>query len=141
VHLERGLDAAGDDLGVEAPRGAARDPAVEHDRHLVGAAEGELVAQELLEPGPAGLGAVEHPGVGELELAEGEQVAVAAAAILRREGRRQARLPAAQEALDVPDREARRDPLKGGASAQQRKPLSRASKATPARSAWRLAHS
>ena len=75
--------------------------AAEDDRDAVRAAERELVAQRLLEPLAARQRAVEHPGVGELELAEGELVAVAAPAVLGGEGRGQPRQPAAEEALDL----------------------------------------
>jgi hypothetical protein len=65
--------------------------------------------EQPLEPGPPLSGAVEDPGVGELELAEGELVAVAAAAVLGAEGRGKERQPAAQEALDLAGRERARD--------------------------------
>jgi hypothetical protein len=81
--------------------GVRRDLAREDDGHLVRTSERELVAQRVLEPRAPGGRAVEDARVGELELAEAERVAVAAAAVLGREGRRQARLPAAEKALHV----------------------------------------
>ena len=78
---------------------------------MVGAPKRELVAERLLKPRPAGLRAVKDARVGELELAEGERVAVAAAPVGGREGRGQARLPAAQEGLDVARRQGRADRL------------------------------
>jgi hypothetical protein len=81
VDLQRRLDAGGDHAGVEAARGLARDAPAEHDRDPVGAPQRELVAQRLFEPLAARQRPVEDPGVGQLELAEGELVAVAAAAL------------------------------------------------------------
>jgi hypothetical protein len=104
VHLEGALDAAADHLGVEASGGVGQRPAAGHDRDAVRPAQREPVAR-LLEPPPAGPRAVEHPGVRELELANGELVAVAAAAVAGAEGRGKARQPAAPRALDLPDRE------------------------------------
>jgi hypothetical protein len=71
------------------------------DGDVVGPAERELVADRALEPLPARLRAVEDARVGQLELAEGELVAVAAGALLLRERAREQMLPAAEEAPDV----------------------------------------
>src|SRR5207244_9676882 len=101
VDGERDLDAARDDLRPEAAGGRLRDLAREDERDPVGAAERQLVAQRLLEPGPAGLGTVEDTRVGELELAEGEVVAVAAAAIVGCQRLGQPLLPAAEEAPEL----------------------------------------
>ena len=51
---------------------------------MVGPAERELVTDCLLEPVAACLGPVEDARVGQLELTEGELVAVAAAAVICR---------------------------------------------------------
>ena len=69
----------------------------EHERDVVGSAEGELVADHPLEPVTAGLGTVEDARVGELELAQCELVAVAARAVLVGERARQQPLIAAEE--------------------------------------------
>ncbi len=45
VHLDRGLDPFVEDLRVKPSGGLARDSAAEHDCHLVGAPEGELVRE------------------------------------------------------------------------------------------------
>ena len=58
--------------------------------------------------------AVEDPRVGDLELAEGELVAVAGGTVGRREGRRQAGLPAGEEALHGTRPQAVADALEGG---------------------------
>jgi hypothetical protein len=81
VDLDRGLGAAVDHARVEAPGCLAVHAPAEHDGHLVGAPERELVADRLLKPGAPGGGAVEHARIGELELTEAQLVAVAAAAI------------------------------------------------------------
>jgi len=109
VDLNRRLDAAVDHAGEEASRRLAADPTPKDDRDVVGPAQRELVADRLLEPGPAGLGAVEDPGVGQFELAEGELVAVAQPAVGRGERRGQPGLPATEEALHVARRQAARD--------------------------------
>jgi hypothetical protein len=71
------VDTLGDDLGAKRPGGASGDGAVEDTRHLGRPANIEVVADQALEEGPAGLGAGEHAGVGDLELAHRELIAVA----------------------------------------------------------------
>jgi len=109
VDLEPGRVVAVEDPGVEATGGGGDDPAGEDDGDALGPAEGELVAERLLEPQPARLRAVEDARVGELELAEGQLVAVAALAVLGGEGRGQDPLPAAEEGPHVAGRQARAD--------------------------------
>src|SRR5205823_2847501 len=70
MDLDRSLDACVDDPGVEPAGGLAGDTATEHDGDLVAAAERELVRKRLLKPRPAGGGAVEGAGVGDLKLPE-----------------------------------------------------------------------
>jgi len=89
---------------VQKRPGLRADPAPEHDRDVVGA-QRELVADRLLEPAAARLPAVEDSSVGELELAEGELVAVASLAVFGGQRRGQDPLPAAEEAPDVAGRE------------------------------------
>ena len=101
VHLDRRLHAVVEDLGVKPSRRLAGDAPAEHDRDLVRAPERELVGQGALKPRPAGRGAVEHAGVGDLGLAERELVVVAARSVLRGQRRGQRRLPAVKERLHV----------------------------------------
>ena len=89
VDVQRGGDALGEDAGAEAAGGAAGDAAAEDQLHLVGAADVEVLADDLLEEDAAGGGAVEHLGEGELGLQDGDVVAVAGPAIGGGEGMRQ----------------------------------------------------
>jgi hypothetical protein len=60
--------------------GVRRETTAEDHRSAVGPAERELIAQRLLEPLPVRQRPVRGACVGELQLAEGELVAVAAPA-------------------------------------------------------------
>ena len=101
VRLDLRLGAAMNDAGAEPSRGAGDDLAAERDLHVVGAPERELVGDHQLEPVAARGRLVEHAGVGDLELADRERVAVAAQSILGGERRREQRLPALPEPLDL----------------------------------------
>jgi hypothetical protein len=101
VDLDRGLHAAGDDLGVKPAGGAAGDAAAEHDRDLIGASECQLIGERALEPRAARGWPVEHARVGDLELPERELIPIPTSAVLRGERRRQPRLPAIEERAHV----------------------------------------
>ena len=72
VAAQLGVNPSGDDLGPERTGCHLGDPPVEDDGHLVGASDVEVVADQALEERPARLGTVKDPGVGHLELAEGQ---------------------------------------------------------------------
>ena len=63
VRLDLRLDAVVDDPGAEPARGAADDLAAEHDLHVVGATQRQLVFERQLEPFADLGGAFEHAGV------------------------------------------------------------------------------
>jgi hypothetical protein len=96
VRLDHRLDAFGDDLRLEPAGGAARGLSVEDDLDFVGAAEVKLIADRLLKPRTPGLGAVEHAGIGQLELTNGVAVAVAAALTLGERGGKLTHPPVAE---------------------------------------------
>jgi pimeloyl-ACP methyl ester carboxylesterase len=75
VGLDDRLDAARDHAGLEASGGGTRDLAPEDDLHAVGAPEIELVGDRALKPRPAGGGAIEDAGVGQLQLADRQAIA------------------------------------------------------------------
>jgi hypothetical protein len=101
VDLDRGLHAAIEGLGVKPSRGAAVDAAAEDDGGLIGAAERELVRERLLKPRAARGRPVEHPGVGDLDLAERERVGVPASPVLHGQRRRERGLPAIEERAHI----------------------------------------
>jgi hypothetical protein len=68
VDVQRRGDAFSDHPGAEASRRAFGDAPFEDERHLVGTADVEVVADHLLEEDPSREGAVEHLGEGELGL-------------------------------------------------------------------------
>jgi hypothetical protein len=68
------------------PGGPAVDVPVERQRDLGGSADVEVVADDALEEGPTGRRSVEHSGIGDLELAKREFVAVPGAQVGRGEG-------------------------------------------------------
>lgn len=75
VDVQRRHHAVGDDAGAEPPRRAAAHLAVEHQAHLAGAADVEVLADHLLEEDAPGHRLVEHLGERELGLQNGEVVA------------------------------------------------------------------
>ncbi len=93
VDVQAGGDAVGDDPGPEpaggGPRAGAHEAAVEDETDLVGAAEVEVVPDDLFEEDPPGDGPVEHLGEGELGVQDGEVVAVAGGSVGRGERVRQ----------------------------------------------------
>jgi hypothetical protein len=62
VDVQRRHHAVGDDTGAEPPRRAAAHLAVEHQAHLVGAADIEVLADHLLEKDAPRHRLVEHLG-------------------------------------------------------------------------------
>jgi hypothetical protein len=89
VDLELGDDVAGNHLGGETAGRTVLDPvhdlAVHHQRHPFGAAEVQAAGDGGLEPGPGTPGLVEHGGVGDLELGDGEGPVEAGPAVLHRQ--------------------------------------------------------
>jgi hypothetical protein len=90
---------------VELARGAVLtagvDAAVEDQADAVGAAEVEVVVDDLLEEDPPRHRTVEHLGEGELGLQDRDVVAVAGRPVLRAEGVRQEGEPLAQQGVDL----------------------------------------
>jgi hypothetical protein len=72
---------------------------IEQEGDLFGAAQVEVVSDDALEEGSTGLGTVEDPGVGELDLTEGKVIDDAPPQVFSGEGRGQAGLPPPEEAL------------------------------------------
>jgi hypothetical protein len=95
----------GDHPGAEPARcrawPAPHQPPVEDQRHLVGAADVEVVADDLLEEDPTRDGFVQHLGQGELGLQDRQVVAVAGGAIFAAERVRQDGQPLAQQGVDL----------------------------------------
>jgi hypothetical protein len=81
VDVQRGRDALGEDAGAEAAGGPAGHAPVEDQGDLVGAADVEVLADDLLEEDAAGDRLVEDLGEGELRLQDGDVVAVAGLAV------------------------------------------------------------
>ena len=67
------MTPVGQHAGAEAAGGAPGDAAVEDQLHLVGAADVEVLADDLLEEDAAGDRAVEDLGEGELGLQDGQR--------------------------------------------------------------------
>ena len=99
------MTPVGDHPGAEpsrrGARAAAHQAAVEDQADLIGAADVEVVADDLLEEDPTGHRVVEHLGQGELGLQDRQVVAVARVAIGGGERMRQSGQPLAQQRLDL----------------------------------------
>jgi hypothetical protein len=80
---------------------AAHQAPVEDQRDLVGSADVEVVADDLLEEDPPGHRFVQHLGQGELGLQDGDVVAVARGPVGRAKRVRQDRQPPAQQRVDL----------------------------------------
>ena len=80
---------------------AAHQPPVEDQRDLVGAADVEVVADDLLEEDPPGHRLVQHLGQGELGLQDRDVVAVAGGPVGGAERVRQDGQPLAQQRVDL----------------------------------------
>jgi hypothetical protein len=74
------------------PRCAPGDLTVEHQAHLTGPAEIEVLPDHLLEEDASRHRLIEHLGEGKLGLQDGERIAIAGGAITRRKRMRQAAL-------------------------------------------------
>src|ERR1700726_1539865 len=101
IDVQRRHHAVGDDTGAEPPRRAAAHLAVEHQAHLAGAADIEVLADHLFEENAPGHRLVEYLGERELGLQDGEVVAIAGGAIAGRKRMRQASQPFAQQAINL----------------------------------------
>src|ERR1700686_1406305 len=141
IDVQRRDHAVGDDTGAEPPRRAAAHLAVEHQAHLAGAADIEVLADHLLEEDAPRHRLVEHLGERELGLQDGEVVAIAGGAVASRKRMRQASQPFAQQSIDLVGRQGVAQPLHSLGSAQDLTPLSSASNATPRLASWRLRYS
>ena len=111
VDVQRWRDPLGEDAGAEAARSGTDDPAVEDQLDLVGAAEVEVLANDLLEEQAAVHGLVEHLGERELGLQDGDVVAIAGTPVGGGEGMRQTAQPLAQQSVDPGRRQAVADRL------------------------------
>ena len=120
VDIERGRDALGDHAGAKAAWRLLGHPPLEDELDLIGTAEVEVLANDLVEEDPTGHGPVEHLREAELGLQDRELVAVAGAAIAGRKGMRQARQPLPQQGLDLGRRQpiGQRLQLPGGRTGQ-----------------------
>ena len=72
IDVQRGHDAVGDDAGAKPTRRAADHLAVEHETHLAGPADIEVLADHLLEEDAPGHRLIENLGERELGLQDGE---------------------------------------------------------------------
>src|SRR5436190_6276435 len=100
IDVQRGHDAVGDDAGAEPTRCAPDDLTVEHQAHLTGPAEIEVLPDHLLEEDASRHRLIEHLGERKLGLQDGERIAIAGDAITRRKRMRQAAQPLAQQSID-----------------------------------------
>jgi len=101
LDVETGDDPVGDDARPEAAGGGPGDLPVEEDLHPGGAAQVQLVPEDLLEELPAAERAVEHLGATHLHLEEGEPVAEAGGLVGGGQGQREPGNPAGEKGLDV----------------------------------------
>jgi hypothetical protein len=79
---------------------APGDLTVEHQAHLTGPAEIEVLPDHLLEEDASRHRLIEHLGERKLGLQDGERIAIAGGAITRRKRMRQAAQPLAQQSID-----------------------------------------
>lgn len=101
VDVQRWLHAVVEHPGPKPPRGGLDDAAAEEERDAVGPSGVQVVAAHLLEEDPAGKGAVQDLGAGELGLQDGDVVAVAGGAVSGAERVRQRLEPRAAERVDA----------------------------------------
>ena len=90
-----------DDASAEAPGRPLGDPPLKDELHVVGPPQVQVLADDLLAQDAATDGTVEHLGAGELGLQDGDVIAVARRAIVRRERVRQSMEPLAQQRVDA----------------------------------------
>ena len=118
VHVQAGCDPGGDDPGAEPARGVLLAPVVdasgEDQPDVVGAADVEVVADDLLEEDPPGDRGVEHLGQGELRLQDRDLVPVAGEVVRAGERVRQPAQPLAQQGVDLVGAESVADGLHSG---------------------------
>jgi hypothetical protein len=86
--------------GAEPARGSGGDAARKDQLHLVGPAQGEVLAQDLLEKEASLHGAVQHLGERALQLQDRELVPVAGSPVRRRKRVWQPGQPLAQQGID-----------------------------------------
>ena len=115
--------------------------AVEDQADLVGAADVEVVADDLLEEDPPRHRLVEHLGQGELGLQDRDVVAVAGGAVGGGERVRQDGQPLAQQRVDLAGPRLSQIACSAAGSSTAANPLSSGSNPMPALAAWRWAHS
>src|SRR6202171_3173111 len=130
VHVQARGDSFGDHPGAERAWcrawPATHQPPVEDQRNLVGAADVEVVADDLLEKDPTRDGAVHHLGQGELGLQDRDLWALAGGATPDADGMREYGQPLAQQGVDllgsepIADRLQRRGVLDRGGPVVQR---------------------
>src|SRR5262249_29857970 len=105
IHVQARGDALGDDAGTEPPRcrvlASALDAAPEAEAHVVGPANVEVVADQLLEEDPPAHRGVEHLGEGELGLQDRQLIAVPGGGVVRGERVRQDARPSGGQRLDL----------------------------------------
>ena len=115
VNVDRGGDLGAEHAGAPPRRGRApaaqAHAAVKDQAGLVGPAEVEVLADQLLKEHAARVGAVQHLGERELGLQDRQLIAVAGPAVGRGERVRQPRQPAAKERVDLRRRQPLADPL------------------------------
>src|SRR6202030_1096454 len=131
VDVERRHHAVGDDAGTESAWCAPAYLAVEHQAHLAGPADIEVLTDHPLEEDAPGHRLIEHLGERELGLQNGELVAIARDTITRWKRVRQAPQPLAQQSIDLVRRQPVAQLLHQLGGAQDSMPLSSASNSTP----------
>src|ERR1700730_8136267 len=131
VDVQRGNHTVGDDAGTESAWCAPAYLAVEHQAHLAGPADIEVLTDHPLEEDAPGHRLIEHLGERELGLQNGELVAIARDTITRwnRGGRRRSHLRNNRSILSA-DSPSHSCCISLG-SAQDLMPLSSASNSTP----------
>ena len=100
LDLERWLGSGTEDASPEGRSPVAQDAVLEEELQPLRPAQVELIGDDRLEEGPAMGWTVEDLGAADLELEDGELVAVARLDVGLAEGRRQASQPPPDEALD-----------------------------------------
>jgi hypothetical protein len=101
VDVQRRGDALGDDAGAKAPRRPPGDAPIEDQADLLGAAEVEVLADDLLKQMPSRKGTVEDLRAGEFRLQDGDVVVVAGGTIGIRE---RLQNPQRHRPADAPER-------------------------------------
>ena len=91
--------------------------------HLIGAAEVEILADDLFEEAPPGARAIEDLGQGELGLEDRELIPIAGRPVRGGEGMRQSAQPFAKDGLDLGGIEGVGDPLHAGGLVTRADPI------------------